>query len=70
MASRVVKEKQPGPQSSCLIRYLEGLANRVCVSQLEEPCSPVILTSMYSNPHYKAEESRVCNTLDRYLVKK
>lgn len=73
MSSHMVKKKQPvpGPQSACMIRYLEGLANSVCVSQLEEPCSSVVLSSTYSNPDYKAEEPKVVlNTLDRYFVKK
>lgn len=73
MSSRMVKKKQPapGPQSACMIRYLEGLANTVCVSQLDKPCSSVVLSSTYSNPDYKANELKVVlNTLDKYVVKK
>lgn len=55
-----------------MIRYLEGLANSVCVSQLQEPCSSsVLLSSKYSNPD-KADNTKVkpLNTLDRYFFKK
>lgn len=73
MSSHIVKQKQPVPvrQSACMMRYLEGLADSVCVSQLEEPCSSVVLSSMYSNPDHKAVEPKVVlNTLDSYFVKK
>lgn len=62
-----MKKKQPVPvpQSACMMRYLEGLANSVSVSQLEEACSSVVLSSTYSNPDHKAEEPKVVlNTLD------
>ena len=73
MSSTMANRKQPtpGPQSACMIRYLEGLANSVTVSQLAvQPCSSVVLSSRYSNPR-KAAEPKVAllNTMDRYLVK-
>lgn len=73
MSSRIIK-KQPvrGPKSDYVIRYLEGLANSVSVSQLDEPCtSSAVLSATYSTLGYKAEEPKVVvNTLDRYIVKK
>lgn len=68
MSSNVVKKPRapPGPSSASMIRYLERLANAVCASQLEEPCSTVVLSSKYSSPGPKV----VPNTLDRYLVRK
>ena len=70
MSSHVFKKRTPGPQSACMVRYLEGLANLVCVSQLEEPCVSVTLSSTYSNPNRAEEPKAVLNTLDRYFAKK
>lgn len=70
MSSHGLKKKTPGPQSACMIRYLEGLANAVCVSQLEKPCLSVALSSRHSNPNSGEEPKVVLNTLDRYFVKK
>lgn len=60
----VLKEKKkptPGPQSAPMIQYLEGLANEVLFSQLEEkPClsSAAELSCKYSNPISKSEQRK------------
>ena len=72
MSSHKMNSKRvPGPRNVCIIRYLEGLANKVCISQLEEPCSSIVLSSMYSHPERKPRDQMVAgNTLDNYLIKK
>ena len=69
MSSNVAKRPRasPGPSSASMLRYLERLANTVCASQLEEPCSAVVLTSTYSSPGPKKVLPN--NTMDRYLVR-
>lgn len=68
MSSNVVKKPRAprGPSSASMKRYLEGLANAVCATQLEEPYSDVALSSRYSSLGPKV----VPNTLDKYLVRK
>lgn len=71
MSSRLVKRKHaPGAQSAQMTRYLGRLANNVCVSQLEEPCTYVKLSATYSNNPKVDEPQSVINTVDRYFVKK
>lgn len=74
MSSPAAENKRDGtrgPTSACMIRYLEGLANRVRVSQLEEPSSSTVLASTYSSPgNNPVETNVVLNTLDKYFVRK
>ena len=72
MSSRVVKLnlRVPGPQSASMIKYLEGLADSVCTSQIEGPHSSVVLSAKHSGPDPKASEPKALNTLERYFQKK
>lgn len=67
----------PGPQSCAVIKYLESLAKKIDVSQMDHPCSNHAPVAFYSD--YREPEAKKCprlsgdtsgDTLRKYFVKK